>query len=197
MMSIKRKKNVSGKRGFTLLETLVAISILVFAITATFTAAQSSLSVSIDSRDRITAYYLAQEAVELVRNVRDENSLYNYQNPSTPRHWLFGLSEAQSDPCYSGSLGAKKCFVDALTKVFDDCDTPTTCPKLRQDTNTASVTYGLYGHSNSSWPESMYKREIAFTEISSTEILLTVTMTWNKGPLTRTFQAKETLRNWQ
>jgi len=178
-------KNILKTRGFTLLETLVAISILIVAITATFSAAQSGLASAIEARDQVVAFYLAQEAVELVRNVRDENSLQGLP-------WLTGLSAIVSDSCYFG----KSCVVDGITKSFTACTSPTICPNLSQDTNTSSSQYGQYGY-NSSWTPTAYNREIQLTQIGPDEITATVIMTWTRGPFTKVFKVKESIFNWQ
>lgn len=62
-------------RGFTLLETLVAISIVLVGLSAAFSVAQSGLSSTIAVKDRITAIFLAQEALEAVKNIKDSNLL--------------------------------------------------------------------------------------------------------------------------
>jgi type II secretory pathway pseudopilin PulG len=61
-------KKKTTHAGFTLLETLVAVSVLMIAITATFTAAQSGLSAAIEAKDQVVAFYLAQEAVWDIRD---------------------------------------------------------------------------------------------------------------------------------
>lgn len=64
-------------RGFTLIETMVAISLLTIAIVAPMSLTTQSLSTSYYARDQITAFHLAQEAIESVRHVRDGNVLNN------------------------------------------------------------------------------------------------------------------------
>jgi prepilin-type N-terminal cleavage/methylation domain-containing protein len=179
-------KNTHTRKGFTLLETLVAVSVLMIAITATFTAAQSGLSAAIEAKDQVVAFYLAQEAVESVRNVRDENAI-------NTRNWLFGISETVSDPCYFG----KACTFDPPTRAFTACPSgPGTCTNLRQDTDTQSLTYGMYGYTGG-WSATNFNREISFTSISSNEVLISVTVTWTKGLTTRSFRVRESLHNWQ
>ena len=65
------KYSDSAEGGFTLLETLVAIMILMLMISATFTAIASSMKSGIFSRNLVTANYLAQETLEYVINIRD------------------------------------------------------------------------------------------------------------------------------
>ncbi len=172
-------------KGFTLLEVLVAISILIITITATFSAAQNGLSSAIEARDQVVAFYLAQEAVELVRNVRDENSLQGV-------NWLSGITSQASDPCYFG----KSCVVDGTTKIFSACPSPSNCSNLNQDTNTSSSQYGMYGY-DPNWTPTAYNREIRLTQINANEIIATIIMTWTRGPFTKVFQVKESILNWQ
>jgi prepilin-type N-terminal cleavage/methylation domain-containing protein len=67
------KKNTQS--GFTIIETLVAIFILLISITGPMTFAQSGLRASFVARDQIVAFYLAQDAIETIKNTRDNNSL--------------------------------------------------------------------------------------------------------------------------
>lgn len=59
------------KKGFTLLETLVAVTILTLAIIGPLELAARAIGYSKTSRNQITASYLAQEAMEYIRNKRD------------------------------------------------------------------------------------------------------------------------------
>ena len=65
------QSNLQKNRGFTIIESLVAIAILIVAITGTMTAVQSGISSYTYSKDQIAAFFLAQEAFEQVRNMRD------------------------------------------------------------------------------------------------------------------------------
>lgn len=190
MNYIHFKKNTKNS-GFTLLETLVAISILVLAITATFTVAQNGLSSSLEARDQVVAFYLAQEAVEMVRNARDENSMTRISVPSTS--WLAGLASQASDPCYFG----KVCTVDAVTKTFVACPSGSgSCLNLTQDPVPQSATFGMYGQ-NQSWTQTNFNREISLSQSTTTELVVGVTVKWTKGLLTRTFKVNEIIRDWQ
>lgn len=178
---MKKKKNTEG---FTLVETLVAIAILVAAVVGASTAAQSGISLAIFSRDQVVAFYLAQEGIEQIRNMRDENGLNG-------RNWLSGISEVASDPCYFG----KTCKVDALsssgTFVSSCSGGAGSCPVLKQDPET-----GFFGYT-SSWTDTNFKREIQLTQINATEVSMLVTITWNKGVINREFRARENILNWQ
>jgi prepilin-type N-terminal cleavage/methylation domain-containing protein len=76
-----------NKRGFTLVEVMIGMMILTVAIVS----ASNLLTGIIDSnRNNLTtlqAYYLSQEGLEMVRNIRDTNWLHN-------KDWLGKDSEA-------------------------------------------------------------------------------------------------------
>jgi len=185
LFSTQKNTSLAQKKGFTLLETLVAISILIVAITATFSAAQNGLASSLDARDQIIAFYLAQESVEMVRNSRDANSLARITAPGTS--WLQGLAATVSDPCAFG----KSCTVDATTNTFVACPSGQgSCTNLRQD-----VTTGMYGY-NTNWNTTIFNREITLSQASASELVIDVTVTWTHGVI-RSFRVNEVLQDWQ
>ena len=75
MLNTKQKINVINKRAFTLIEALVAVSILMIAITAPMYLTQKSLSTASLAKDQMVASFLAQDAIEAVLNIRDEIAL--------------------------------------------------------------------------------------------------------------------------
>jgi prepilin-type N-terminal cleavage/methylation domain-containing protein len=183
------------KKGFTLMETLVAISILMLAIAGPLTVAQKGLSGAAYAKDQITAYYLAQDAVEFVRSVRDTNALRGYTgngssiDGDTQRHWLTGLADCAEDG---------GCIVDSTD--FSDIDTynlvetcGSACPELQylatdngqEDGNPL----GLYGYAplsgGTGWKPSGFTRSVylardpAFPDIAT----VTVKVAWVNGTL--------------
>ena len=177
MKSISRKIN----KGFTLVETLVAIAILSLAITGPMVIAQKGIGSAIYARDEVTAFYLAQEAVEYVRNVRDSNRIDDYTNGWL---WEFGASGANC-------MDPNKCQVDATQSAFmspspqvpSSSVLPATisscpegvCPVL--DFNSATQFYG-YG-SGGSWTPTQFTRTVDIKEINpGIEAVVTVTISW-------------------
>ena len=84
------------RTGFTLLETIVAIAILSMAMLGPLELASRTIGSAAVSQNQITAFYLAQEGIEYVRNVRDNNFLNG-------AGWLNGLEDC---------LGANGCVID-------------------------------------------------------------------------------------
>jgi len=72
-------KKVNKSRGFTLVETLVAIAIFTASILAVMAVLANSISDTNYAKKKITAAYLAQEGIEYVRNMRDTFVLTNNQ----------------------------------------------------------------------------------------------------------------------
>lgn len=65
------KKNNHQNKGFTLIETLVAITILMISIVGPLTIAQKSLMAATLAKDQVIASFLAQEVIEKIKNDRD------------------------------------------------------------------------------------------------------------------------------
>src|SRR3989344_1227727 len=63
------------KKGFTLIETLVAVTILMIGVIGPLAIAARGITDGLYAQNRITASYLAQEAIEFVINRRDSNVL--------------------------------------------------------------------------------------------------------------------------
>ena len=161
-------KNIQG---FSLIESLVAISILLLALTGTLTIASRSIIASANSRDQITAFFLGSEAVEFVRNTRDNNILVG-------NSWLDGLDE-----CMSGS-----CTIDSPNNAVGNC--AGTCQPL------LITEAGVYNQINGE--PTIFRREISINEVASgREVVISVTTTWKRRLIERTLTTEERLFNWQ
>jgi type II secretory pathway pseudopilin PulG len=58
-------------KGFSLIEVIISIGIISFAFVGVMAIFASNIRTEIANRDRITASYLAQEGVEVIRQQRD------------------------------------------------------------------------------------------------------------------------------
>jgi len=95
------------QKGFSVIEALVAIAILSVAVAAPLTVASRGLIAAVHAKNQITAFYLAQEAVEFIRNRRDEATLSGI-------NWLSGITPAS---CRMGN----KCTIDVINNSFSAC----------------------------------------------------------------------------
>ena len=172
----KNKKHIG--KGFTLVETLVAISILMLAIVGPLTIASKGLSAAQFARDQIIAFHLSREAVELVRNTRDTNMLPENSDPAT---WLNGLSA-----CMSPNV----CKVDGLTMIFSSCSQGD-CPVLKKNAT------GIYGY-NGGWEDTAFTRSITIDEVvPGVEVAVHVSVAWNTGVIFKDFSITEHFFNWR
>lgn len=176
-MMNKRKQHKN--MGFTLIEALVAIAILLVSIVGPMSIAQSGIQNSIFAKDQITAFYIAQEGVEIIRSIRDENALNG-------RPWLTGI------PIDTGSgadcASAQGCGIDIENLNFIDCVVPNgpVC-NIFYDENglTPGSQRGIYGH-DSSDAQTVYHRSIHITSVpGGSEVTIDATVTWQSRGATR------------
>src|SRR3989339_327856 len=123
-----KKKNGPARTcfrgGFTLLEALVAISILMVAVATPITIAQKGLSSATYSKNQMIASYLAQDAIEYIKNKRDEVSIKN-KNSNTYAGW-------EDLTIFSKCLNEKNCDIDTITGEISVFSNQTT---LKKDNN--------------------------------------------------------------
>ena len=200
MQHFKDKKIKRGlmKSGFTVIESLVAISILLLAVSGSFAAAQSSLQSSNFVKNRVTAYYLAQEGVEHIRHLRDNNGL-KMINGDTTVTWLEGVIVPCAIVVSPASVG---CRIDA-TLVNAPTACSATCPNLRLDKTTGQFQYTTSSDNIDSGFNRVIKVEavshVADSDTSNpkTEVKVTSKVTWIQAGVTKTLDVSENLYNWQ
>lgn len=182
MRNLSHKKDIlKSSAGFTFVETLVAISILLMAIAAPLTLVSQGLAASRIARDQIIATYLAQEMIEYARNVRDTNVL-------SGNDWLQGLEQ-----CVVGT-----CMIDVPAATVESCGgKDATCDPLvfREDTGF----YGSLSGSGGDPIETKFTRSLSIvpSEDNPEEAFLIATVSWKDGLADRTVDVEELILNWQ
>ncbi|MBI2475887.1 MAG: type II secretion system protein [Candidatus Taylorbacteria bacterium] len=183
-------------RGFSIVETIVAIAILSVVVVAPLTLAQRGLNSSIYARDQVTAFYLAQEAIEYVRNIRDNNNLIGR---SRTGDWLKGLETCKK---------STECGIDVNAGRIIDCDDKGN-PKLRPCQLTFDPSTGIYGDHRDNGngdpvgnlQDSIFTRKLIITPIAvgsdlNGEADLAVTVSWQTGLLQKSVVINERIFNW-
>ncbi len=92
LKSIKKKS-----AGFTLLEMIVATSILISGVLVVYASSAQLLAYTYNNQYRLVASYLAQEGVEVVRNIRDKNWVNGEED------WRTGLGTGDWQTQYDSS----------------------------------------------------------------------------------------------
>lgn len=112
---------VKKQQGQTLIETIVAIFVLVMGITAALSLANYSLGATTSIKQQIIGMGLAREGIEVIKNMRDTNWLkvpydtncYNFANPSESdgicyRNWLNTAGGYNISP---GPVGSPQSYI--------------------------------------------------------------------------------------
>lgn len=71
-------KKVKIKRGFTLIELVIGITLLTVGIVSVFSVALFSINLNQENMMKVQALELCREGMEIVRNIRDSNWKNNY-----------------------------------------------------------------------------------------------------------------------
>jgi len=176
------KQKLPFDKGFSFIEVLVSVFILVIAITASFSVLRGILSYNVTNSSRLVAAYLAQEGIEIVRNIRDGNWLQSRTNSVIS--WDEGLTECGGNGCiadYNHSLGG------------GDQEDPQLPDYTGQPLNIDSV--GLYGYGPSITP-TKFQRKIVITP-GINELKVNVTVSWQEKGRSNILSALENLYNWK
>ncbi len=171
--------------GFTLVETLVAISILLIVIIGPMTVAQKGIQNAYFAREQVTAVFLAQEAIEAVREFRDSNGLEVYATdfPGAENAWSW--YDSIHDDC-KGSTGCAYNLTSGGVSSFDPCSAHYAC-QLR-------LTSGNYDYEPGGTP-SPFTRKVYIKSEALGVVSVTVEVSWN----TKIFggaQKAITLQTW-
>lgn len=179
----KKDLGKNDSRGFTLIETLVAIFIMAVVVTGPVSFAQSGLRAAFLARDQVTAFYLAQDAIETIKNERDNNIL-----EGGDRDWLVGFNS-----CVSGTAN-HACRIDTATSSISPSDCGgNDCPPLKFDDTTKKFGYGSTG-SPSKYIRNIYMDEV----VDNQELQIVVEIKWTSGFLAteRRIIVQENIYNW-
>lgn len=182
--------STKGQRGFTIVETLIALSIFSLAVTGVITAAVQGGTNINAARNRLVGNYLAQEGVELVRGYRDSSVL------TSPGNLNLGWGVFVVGV---GSGCAVHCDIDALAPTTLISCPGAACSALNYDENILSTTGGYYNHLplSSTNTQSNFTRTLTIQiPTGSTEAVVTSTVTWKDGGITRHTTVSESMFGW-
>jgi prepilin-type N-terminal cleavage/methylation domain-containing protein len=187
-------------KGFTLIETLVAVFILSVSIAGPLTIASRALTAALVAKDQISAFYLAQDAIEYIRFARDTNKLAGGD-------WLTGVGGTGTVVNISPCQNALGCFLDSAG--FSPT-VPTVCVASPSCTVTApnTVAKNLY-YDNATrrytytvtTDKTFFTRKITITNplgAQADEALVAATVYWvDTANIVRSVTITENMFNWQ
>lgn len=196
------------KRGFTLVETLVSLFIFSLSITAIIVITGQGVSDTTIAKNKITAVALAQEGIEVIRNIRDT---YSLSESSPGAGWINFINNVQNsctkpDGCFIEDIISytDSPIVNSCNTVGGGSDFPSGCPfiereKLSSDlSNTIVGTFGFYQYNSTVATESPFQRSIFIECVNAdcTEVRVESLVAWRQGTGVAEINAVENLFNW-
>jgi len=170
MIKFKKNKN----KGFTFIELMIVIFIMTVGIAAIYTSITRIISSTTYSTLNLTANYLAQEGIEIVKSIRDSNFLNIITGTSTS--WKKDLSPGDYEADYNDySLSPLQDNEVRFLKVDEE---------------------GFFNYKDGS--DSPFKRKITITEDPNNENVLinvSVTVYWTEKGKTNETTVSENLYN--
>lgn len=172
--------------GFSLVETLVAITILLIVIVGPMTIISQSARSTSFSSEQVVAFFLAQEGVELMQKERDEFfNLYFRNEAANPTPWDDFKNSTVYNTCrrdgnnrgcgpYIGSGS------NGLVEVVACNDGP--CVLYFNDSN-GNVRTRYTPNFQSGYEDTPYRREVILEETSAEQIRVLSTVYWRTGNL--------------
>jgi len=169
-------------KGFTLVETLIAVLLLATAIAGPLTIASKSLIVALVAKDQVTAFFLAQDGVEYIRFIRDTNKLQNAD-------WIDGTGGDYTGVDMSPCLNSNGCYTDSTGQQINSggnnilaCGS--LCPFMRygslNDSNPANDRFRYWPTNSTNEPTTIFRRTIKLTPgTNPEEATVEVTVSWS------------------
>ncbi len=170
-------KSKNQRKGFTLIEIMIAITVVEIGIVGIYSAIWRSTASLYDVSSRFTAFYLAREGLELVRNIRDTNWLQQISSTSTS--WDDSLTN-----CSTG------CKLDySSSDIADPTLSPYQGGYLKIDNN------GFYNYSTGQ--RTIFKRKIMVNHLGDDILNVKVEVTWQGSEKLNSIEVQENLYNWK
>lgn len=167
---------LATNRGYSLVEVLVAITVLLIALVGPLTIAHSGLKRAYNSREQTMAVFLAQEGLEAVAKLREDNAIAAYPDFSLVEN-TWGDVETVGNRCTpSNPCGVNIGEDGAITSSsFYTCNS-TNC--AMRYSSTARVPYRQGVASGEATP---YERRLIM-DVDGARVSVTATVTWGESP---------------
>lgn len=185
-------KYLTSQSGFSLVETLVAITILLLVIIGPLSISSSTARSTAFASEQVTAFFLAQEGLELAQKGRDELVLERLSSNGAADPW----SKFQKDSGRLENAPFRFCYANGCGLSIDNAGR-VTIKRLGSGANSGSNLYlstspattrARYLYDTSGSPTldptltlTLYSRSIKFDRVSANEVSVVSTVTWQSG----------------
>lgn len=163
-------KSMKNKKAFSIIEVLTAVFVLSIGITAVLALMAGNVKNSINARDGIIASGLAQEGIELVRNIRDNNFIsgktaFESNFPSNSKdNCMIDKDSDDIEHCDNGNGEDRKLYYNESSGFYVHSSSNATSTKFRRrviveydtwpDPTQAVITSMVWWDGNSNSPNS-------------------------------------------
>ncbi len=166
------------KRGFTLVEMLVAVFIFSVSVSALTAMSAKSIKTSRNAEKQLVADYLALEAIEVVYNLRDTALLHRYTNATWEMVFQGGDNIfATNDGCFDGSNSCNF-YPNGSQMTLGNC---TQCKVYLNETS--GYYYQVHESTGNTGGgiDTGYSRKIKISSVDDGQVSVTVTVSWDGG----------------
>ena len=174
------KNKLDDIRGFTLIEVVTAVTVVTVGVVGAFAVVQKVAGYTSLSSSQLTATYLAQEGIEIVRNIRDGNWL----DPAIP-FWDDGITSGAAACCICVMPCSCECEADYINNIqYLDA----------YSDRFLNVDVGFYKYSGGG-AETRFKRKIIVGRDDADILNVTTTVSWSEKGRSYEISVEETLYN--
>jgi len=156
--------------GFTLIEVLAAAFLVTLGAGGAFALVQRTVSFTSNAVFQLEATYLAQEGIEIVRNIRDTNLLKIHK----------GVGGEWTDNLTGCEAGCEAAYNEEVLTV--------------SESRYLKFQAGLYQYTQG--PNTTYKREMRVVQPSDEKLEVAVEVTWEERGRSHEVTAATELYNW-
>lgn len=185
---LKVKISHGNGKGFTLIETLVGISILLTAVVVPMVFLAGNITAAYHAKDKVTALYLAEDAIDFVKYRLATNLNAQVQTGLSTPNWLL---DTTASPQNIDTTCNPACAVDSFNDMITTCPSGSCTSPIKIDS-----TSGAYGYTPG-WTDTKFTRTI--TLIPNNDIVpdppdtlntpevtsINVTVSWLEGGILR------------
>lgn len=168
-------QKIPKNKGFTIIELMAAILILSFGIILVYSVFSNIIILTNSVSSRLTAIYLAQEGMEIIRNIRDDNFI----NSKPWKNGLTGCNNGCQADYKAGTASENQ--INRLKHYQHG-----SFLKINSD--------GFYGYDAGT--DTPYRRKITIESVSNSILKVNVLVIWDYSGKSFDYETEGYLYNW-